>query len=123
MVFLGFPMVGLAGLFWFFRRMKTSRIPSPPTRFYTLLFVNLVAWLHVLYTFYFWEPSGLFDLEIIYVGYVSPLLAIWAVIVLRRDRRLSRYHFGAFVASIGYFVVWAVGVAASTHAASIHKSN
>jgi hypothetical protein len=79
--------------------MSDQRIERPPV---VPLFIICATWgglLMVVLTVLFWRWSGMASLGFFYLVLVAPLVMAVLAVVLYRQRRLSTYHLGSFVAS------------------------
>jgi hypothetical protein len=50
----------------------------------------------------FWYWSGMASLGVAYLMLLAPVVMAILAVMLYRQRRLSRYHFGSFIASVVY---------------------
>lgn len=53
----------------------------------------------VILTSLFWYWSGMALLGLIYLVFIAPIVMTVLAVMLYRQRRLSRYHLGSFIAS------------------------
>ena len=93
------PLVGV-GIFLRLReRMRDQQIERPPIVALFIIFATYGGLLMVILTVLFWRWSGMASLGVFYLVLVAPVAMIVLAIMLYRERRLSPYHLGSFIAS------------------------
>jgi hypothetical protein len=95
-------VVPLAGLGIFLRlreQMRDQQIERPPIVPLIIIFATYGGLLMVVLTVLFWRWSGMASLGVFYLVVVAPLAMTVLAVILYRQRRLSRYHFGSLIAS------------------------
>src|ERR1043166_6325957 len=95
----GVPLAGLLTFRWLRAEMRDSQIERPPVIPLFIIFATYGGWLLIALTLLFWYWSGMALLGGMYLIFVAPLVMTALAVYLYRQRRLSRYHFGSFIAS------------------------
>lgn len=105
------PVTGLKLYLFVCQRMKDSNIEYPPFIPFFILFFTYGTFTLIVLTLCFWYWSGAASLGAAYLMLLAPILMFLLVIILFPKRKLSRYHYSAFIASAGYVVligfIWA----------------
>jgi hypothetical protein len=94
--------VPLAGLKVFLSprgRMLERQIERPPIVPLFIIFATYGGLLMVVLTVLFWRWSGMASLGVFYLVLAAPIAMTVLAVMLFRQRRLSPYHFGSFIAS------------------------
>jgi hypothetical protein len=105
------PFFGVIVFLLLCRRMFRANIPSPPYFSCFVLFGTFGGWLLVALTAVFWKWSGMASIGVFALALVAPFVTTALAWSLRSRRGLSRFHRGAFAASVGYSGVMFVAVA------------
>lgn len=106
LIHLAVPIAGLQVFGWLRNNMRAAQIERPPVVPLFIIFATYGGWLMVTLTSLFWYWSGMASLGLIYLVFIAPIVMSVLAVRLYRERRLSRYHRGAFIASGAYpFVV------------------
>lgn len=79
--------------------MRAAQIERPPMIPLFIIFATYGGWVIMVLTVLFWYWSGMALLGLIYLIFIAPVVMIVLAALLYRQRRLSRYHFGSFIAS------------------------
>jgi len=93
------PLAGLQVFFWLRNKMRAAEIERPPVIPLFLIFATYGGWLMIALTLLFWYWSGMALLGLMYLIFIAPFVMIVLAALMYRQRRLSRYHFGLFIAS------------------------
>jgi hypothetical protein len=99
LVHLVVPLAGLLTFLWLRNKMREAQIERPPVIPLFIIFATYGGWLMIALTLLFWYWSGMALLGSMYLIFIAPLVMAALAIMMCRQRRLSRYHFGLFVAS------------------------
>ena len=101
--FLLIHLVVPASGFLVFERLNKSmlkaQVEHPPLVPLLVIFATYGGWLMIVLTELFWYWSGMASLGAAYLILIAPIAMTVMAVILYRQRRLSRYHFGAFIAS------------------------
>ena len=108
LIHLVVPLAGFQGFLWLRNEMRAAQIERPPVIPLLIIFATYGGWLMVLLTLLFWYWSGMALLGLIYLVVIAPVVMTVMAVLLYRQRRLSRYHFGSFIASGVYPCILAV---------------
>lgn len=82
--------------------MRKSGVKEPPFVPLFILFGAYGGWLLIFLTFRFWYWSGMASLGFFGLILVAPVVAFGLSVYLFQQRKLSKYHYGSFLASVGY---------------------
>jgi len=82
--------------------MQASGVRQPPYVSLFVLFAAYGGWLMIFLTLRFWYWSGMALLGLMGLVFVAPAVIFAMSIYLFPKRKVSGYHYGAFVASVGY---------------------
>jgi hypothetical protein len=96
------PLVGIKIFLSVRERMLDEQIERPPVIPLLIVFATYGTLLILILTVLLWRWSGLASLGFFYVVLLAPVAMAVLAVILYRQRRLSRYHFGSFVASAVY---------------------
>jgi hypothetical protein len=102
LVNLVLPLAGFQIFIWLRNRIRAAGIERPPI---IRLFVILATYggcVMVILTRLFWYWSGMAILGLIYLIFIAPIVMTVFAVTLYRQRGLSRYHLGLFIASSMY---------------------
>jgi hypothetical protein len=94
LVHLVVPLAGLLVFLWLRNKMREAQIERPPVIPLFIIFATYGGWLMIALTLLFWYWSGMALLGSMYLIFVAPLVMAALAIMMCRQRRLSRYHFG-----------------------------
>ena len=108
LIYLIAPLAGLSAFVRLKDQMRKSLIEDPPIIPLFIIFATYGGWLMIALTLRFWYWSGMALIGFIYLLYGAPLLMTALAVILYRQRRISGYHFGSFVASGIYPCIIAV---------------
>jgi hypothetical protein len=100
-------VIPISGLLLYLRlrkRMLTTGIPDPPIIPFFILFASYGGWLLVILTLLFWYWSGMATLGLAYLMFIAPIVTLALAVRLYKQRNMSSFHFGAFVASVLYIL-------------------
>jgi hypothetical protein len=109
LIYFVVPALGLCLYGWLRNRMLKTGIPDPPIVPFFILFATYGAWLLVFLTSLFMGWSGMATLGLAYLMFIAPIVMLAIAVRLYKQRNLSSFHFGAFVASAVY-ILFPVGV-------------
>ena len=107
LIHLVVPAVGLQWFLWLRDDMRAEQVENPPIIPFFIIFATYGGLLLVILTTLFWYWSGMASLGLAYLLFLAPVVMLILAWRLYPQRKLSRFHKAAFVASICY-----VGVAA-----------
>ncbi len=93
------PLAGLKVFLSLRERMLERQIERPPVVPLFIIFATYGGLLMVVLTVLFWRWSGMASLGVFYLVLVAPIAMTVLAVMLFRQRRLSPYHFGSFIAS------------------------
>jgi hypothetical protein len=93
------PLTGLKVFLSLRERMLQRQIERPPIVPLFIIFETYGGLLMVVLTVLFWRWSGMASLGVFYLVLVAPIATTVLAVMLFRQRRLSPYHFGSFIAS------------------------
>lgn len=96
------PLAGLQVFFWLRNKMRDAEIERPPVIPLFIVFATYGGWLMIALTLLFWYWSGMALLGLMYLIFIAPFVMMVLAGLMFRQRRLSRFHFGLFVASMIY---------------------
>lgn len=96
------PLVGLSVFLSVRDRMREKEIERPPVVPFFIIFATYGGVLMVVLTDLFWYWSGMASLGAAYLMFLAPFLMTALAIILYNQRRISRYHHIAFIASVVY---------------------
>lgn len=96
------PLLGVATFLLLCRKMSRAQIPSPPYFAFLVLLATFGGWLLVLLTTLFWEWSGMAIIGVFSLLLIAPVATMILAFGLHEQQALSRFHQGAFVASVAY---------------------
>ncbi len=96
------PLLGVVAYLMLCLKMSLSQIPSPPYFSWFILFGTFGGWLLVVLTEIFWKWSGMASIGLFGLVLVAPFVTSALSVSLRGRRKVSWFHWGAFVASVGY---------------------
>ena len=96
------PLLGVVAFLLLCLRMSRAKISSPPYFSWFVLFGTFGGWLLVVLTALFWEWPGMASIGVFGSVLVAPFVTAALALSLRTRRALSRFHRGAFAASVGY---------------------
>jgi len=102
LIHLVVPLAGLQVFYWLRNRMRSSGVERPLAIHLFLTFVAYGGWLMVILTAVFWYWSGIASIGLVYLVFVAPIVMTVLAVTLYRQRGLSRYHRGLFIASAAY---------------------
>jgi hypothetical protein len=102
LVNLVLPLVGLQIFIWLRNCIHAAGIERPPTIHLLIILATYGGWLMVILTGLLWYWSGMAFLGLIYLVFVAPIVMTVLAVMLYRQRGLSRYHLGLFIASSIY---------------------
>jgi hypothetical protein len=110
-VHLAVPAAGLFLYLWLCNRMRKFDIEKPPFIPLFILFGAYGGWLMIFLTFWFSYWSGMASLGFFGLILVAPIVMLIQSVYLFLQRNLSKYHYGSFLASVGYicFIAALVG--------------
>jgi hypothetical protein len=93
------PLAGLKVFLSLRGRMLERQIERPPIVPLFIIFATYGGLLMVVLTVLFWRWSGMASLGVFYLVLAAPIAMTVLAVMLFRQRRLSPYHFGSFIAS------------------------
>ncbi len=93
------PLAGLKVLLSLRERMFERQIERPPVVPLFIIFATYGGLLVVVLTILFLRWSGMASVGVFYLVLVAPIAMTVLAVMLFRQRRLSPYHFGSFIAS------------------------
>ena len=93
------PLAGLIIFFWLRDQMREQKIERPPIVPLFIIFATYGGLLMVVLTVLLWRGSGMASLGLAYLVLLAPIVMTILAVTLYRQRRLSQYHFGSFIAS------------------------
>jgi hypothetical protein len=93
------PLAGLRIFFWLRDQMRAKQIERPPIVPLFIIFATYGGLLMVVLTVLVWRWSGMASLGLAYLVLLAPIVMTVLAVMLYRQRRLSQYHFGSFIAS------------------------
>ena len=99
LIHLAVPFVGFQAFLWLRNQMRVAQIECPPVIPLFIIFATYAGWLIMVLTLLFGYWSGMALLGLIYLVFIAPVVMIILAALLYRQRGLSRYHFGSFIAS------------------------
>ena len=99
LVNLAVPFAGFQLFIWLRNRMLDEDVEQPPVVPLFILFATYGGWLLIVLTMLFWYWSGMALLGLMYLVFVAPFVMPVLAVMMYRQRRLSRYHLGSFIAS------------------------
>ena len=99
LIHLAVPFAGVQAFLWLRNQMRAAQIERPPVIPLFIIFATYGGWVILVLTLLFWYWSGMALLGLIYLIFIAPVVMIVLAAQLYRQRRLSRYHFGSFIAS------------------------
>ena len=108
LIHLVVPLAGLQAFVWLRNDMREAQIDRAPVIPLFIIFATYGGWLIIILTLLFWYWSGMALLGLLYLVFIAPIIMIVLAVMLYRQRRLSRYHFGSFIASAIYPCILAV---------------
>ena len=112
LIHLAVPLAGLQFFVWLRNKMRAAQIERPPVIPLFIIFATYGGWLMVVLTALFWYWSGMASLGLLYLVFIAPIVMTILAVALYRQRWLSGYHFGSFIASGIYPCILAVLVLA-----------
>jgi hypothetical protein len=93
------PLAGLKVFLSLRERMLERQIERPPVVPLFIIFATYGGLLMVVLTVLFLRWSGMASLGVFYLVLIAPIAMTVLAVMLYRQRRLSPYHFGSFIAS------------------------
>jgi len=96
------PVVGLQIFVTLKGNMRAAQIERPPVIPLFINFVTYGGWVMVALTLLIWHWSGMALIGLLYLVFIGPFLMSGLAVMMYRQRRFSRYHFGLFVSSAIY---------------------
>ena len=108
LIHLAVPLAGVQAFLWVRNNMRAAQIERPPVIPLFMIFATYGGWLIVVLTLLFWYWSGMALLGLIYLIFIAPVVMTVLAVMLYRQRRISGYHFGSFIASGIYPCILAV---------------
>ena len=93
------PIVGLKVFLSVRDQMLEKQIERPPVVPLFIIFATYGGLLMIVLTILFWRWSGMASLGFFYLVLVAPITMTVLAVLLYRQRRLSSYHLGSFIAS------------------------
>jgi hypothetical protein len=105
LIHLVVPLIGLSVFLRLRHKMLEAEIENPPVIPLFIIFATYGGWLMIVLTLLFWYWSGMALLGALYLMFLAPLVMIVVAVWSYRNRRLSRYHYGSFLASAGYPII------------------
>ena len=98
-------VVPAAGVLWYLsivRRMKNQQIKDPPVISLFIIFATWGSLLILVLTSFFWYWSGMATLGFAYLVLLAPIVMSVLAVRMFLRRKISRFHRGAFLASVAY---------------------
>jgi hypothetical protein len=105
LIHLVVPLIGLSIFLRLRHKMLEAKIENPPVIPLFMIFATYGGWLMIVLTLLFWYWSGMALLGALYLVFLAPLVMIIVAVWSYRNRRLSQYHFGSFLASASYPII------------------
>jgi len=99
------PAAGVGLFLWLVSRMFERQIENPPVFSLFIIFATWGSLLVLILTRFFWYWSGMSTLGLLYLVFLAPVVMFAIAVRCYLERKLSRFHFGALVASISYIPV------------------
>jgi hypothetical protein len=99
LVNLAVPLAGFQVYIWVRNKMLDEDVEHPPVVPLFIIFATYGGWLLIFLTLLFWYWSGMALLGLMYLVFLAPIVMIVLAVMLYRQRELSNYHFGLFIAS------------------------
>jgi hypothetical protein len=96
------PLAGLQIFIWLRNSIRAAGIERPPIISLFIIIATYGGWIMVVLTLLFWHWSGMALFGLIYLVFVAPIVLTVLAVMLYRQRGLSRYHLGLFIASSIY---------------------
>jgi hypothetical protein len=99
------PLAGVALYLWLVSRMRERQIENPPELSIFIIFATWGSLLVLILTRFFWYWSGMATLGLLYLVFLAPIVMFALAVRCYLERKLSRFHMGALLASISYIPV------------------
>jgi hypothetical protein len=99
------PALGLLLYYKLQDQMKKRGISAPPNKILFIIFVTYGGWLIVLLTTLFWHWSGAATIGLAYLVFLAPIVMLILTIHMFKQRGVSAFHLGAFIASAVYILI------------------
>jgi hypothetical protein len=100
-----FPMAGLAGLCRLVYLMEREQITAPPVVGYAWLFFCVGGWLLIGLTKTLWYWSGMATLGLFFLIFASPSVTLMILLIQGKHANQSVYHRFGFWATLVYLGV------------------
>ena len=102
LIYLVVPAAGLQWFLWLCDDMREEKIEHPPVVPLFIIFATYGGLLLVILTAFFWYWSGMASLGLAYLLFLAPIIMLILAWQLYPERKASRFHRAAFVASVAY---------------------
>lgn len=99
------PLIGIIFFLFLRKKIKEERIVNPPIMEFFVLFITYGGLLMVTFTTLFWQWSGLASLGSLYLVLVAPIIMIFLVYRVKKNRIISKYHELVYYSGVSYFVI------------------
>jgi hypothetical protein len=99
------PAAGVVLFFWLVSRMFERQIENPPVFSLFIIFATWGSLLVLILTRFFLYWSGMSTVGLLYLVFLAPIVMFAIAVRCYLERKLSRFHMGALVASISYIPV------------------
>ncbi len=96
------PAAGLQWFLWLRADMREEEIEHPPVVPLFIIFATYGGLLLVILTTFFWYWSGMASLGLAYLLCLAPIVMLVLAWRLYPERKVSRFHWAAFIASAAY---------------------
>lgn len=104
LIHLVVPAAGLQWFLWLRHDMREEQVENPPVIPLFIIFSTYGGLLLVILTTFFWYWSGMASLGLAYLLSLAPIVMLILAWRLYPQRKSSRFHKAAYVASVCY--VW-----------------
>ena len=102
LIHLALPLIGVWLYLSLAGKMLHEPIRKPPVISFFLIFATWGSLAVLVLTSFFWYWSGMATLGLAYLILVAPFAMVTIAIFSYLNRRLSRFHRAAFIASLSY---------------------
>jgi heme O synthase-like polyprenyltransferase len=105
LIHLVVPAAGLQWFLWLRGEMREEQVENPPVISLFIIFATYGGLLLVILTTFFWYWSGMASPGLAYLLFLAPIVMLVIAWRLYPQRKLSRFHRAAFIASICYVII------------------
>jgi hypothetical protein len=102
LIHLVVPAVGLQWFLWLRDDIREEQVENPPVIPLFIIFATYGGLMLLILTTFFWYWSGMASLGLAYLLFLAPVVMIVLGWRLYPQRKMSRFHKAAFVASACY---------------------